>query len=257
MRNLFNYKNYRKMEKEYMNTPSASRATVPASVVHAEFDSAGDRALAEAQAVLSKLEMPLEEKASRLKKLGFSRSSTVQANNALEEQVSVNRRIIDTINYYQQKYPHYKFLFREQVEEICKKYGLIIGPVYLYKGDVPEKNLREIEEFKVSEEDTYYVNKELDKYFIHSAGMEEILAGDRIHFLCNGKDQSANKNTAVSLGICALPEDMYIHNSKKIVGTYIVDKDPIVLHFVKEGFLVVTKWGPEAEDPTLVNEKHN
>ena len=32
---------------------------------------------------------------------------------------------------------------------------------------------------------------------------------------------------------------------------------PIVLHWVKEGFLIVSKWGLEGNDPALVNEISN
>ena len=33
--------------------------------------------------------------------------------------------------------------------------------------------------------------------------------------------------------------------------------DPIVLHFMTDGYLIVSKWGIEGEDPSLVNEIMN
>ncbi|ULT44109.1 hypothetical protein KRR40_12535 [Niabella defluvii] len=51
------------------------------------------------------------------------------------------------------RYPNYKFITREEVNRLCEKYGLIFGRADKYTGDIPEKNLLEIEAFYVNNED--------------------------------------------------------------------------------------------------------
>jgi hypothetical protein len=58
--------------------------------------------------------------------------------------------------------------------------------------------------------------------------------------------------------ICAPKKDMSAEGMK-LTGSFLTKDlpDPIVLHFVKDGFLVVSKWGLEGEDASLTNENMN
>ncbi len=64
--------------------------------------------------------------------------------------------------------------------------------------------------------------------------------------------------TKVPLYICAPKADMNIEG-KIMKGVFATNPvpDPIVLHYVDDGFLILSKWGLEGQDPMLVNEAHN
>lgn len=64
--------------------------------------------------------------------------------------------------------------------------------------------------------------------------------------------------TKPELKICAPAKDFYTQGMK-VEGHKLVQdiKDPIVLQPVTGGYLIVSKWGLEAEDPALLNEKQN
>lgn len=124
--------------------------------IHDSFDSAQDRLLKEAISVLSFVKedgsFEIEDKAERLKKLGFTSSLVVKEFEKISvEREKKNHFIVKTkkeaelINYYKYTYPFLKFLTEGELDRICNKYNLIYAPVGNYKEDVPDKNLREIE----------------------------------------------------------------------------------------------------------------
>jgi len=43
----------------------------------------------------------------------------------------------------------------------------------------------------------------------------------------------------------------------RVSGINLVKDDPIVLQRVKGGYLIVTAWGPEANDSEIKNAKYN
>ena len=51
---------------------------------------------------------------------------------------------------------------------------------------------------------------------------------------------------------------MVVKAGQKIEGHKIVEApDPIVLHEIENGYIIVTAWGPEASDPDVVNPLSN
>lgn len=65
--------------------------------------------------------------------------------------------LIVAINHFSVKYPNHKFITEGSVKKICQKYGLVYGEISRYKGEVPDKNLKAIEDFKIDEYDECYV----------------------------------------------------------------------------------------------------
>lgn len=123
--------------------------------IHHAFDSAEDRLLEEAKKILSK---PIDgiiediEIANRLKTVGFTQSAIVQrverelSNREGKNVILVeNKEQAELINYYKSSYPFMKFLTVNELDRICDKYNLLHAPISNYIGDVPEKNLRDIE----------------------------------------------------------------------------------------------------------------
>jgi hypothetical protein len=102
----------------------------------------------------------LLDKGERLKSLGFTSAKDVQQAMAERQRLkhleleNENRKLLArAINHFQHKYPSYKFITEESVKRICEKYGLVYGSCDRYTGDIPEVNLKKMEEFKIKQED--------------------------------------------------------------------------------------------------------
>lgn len=124
--------------------------------IHHEVDTAATVLLQNANDIITNnnitTETTLAEKADRLKKLGFVSATPVTRLAEIEEvnkkkllTVEQQKRLADRIIYYQQTYPFFKFLTEEKLDEICNKYDLIYATANCYIKDIPEKNLRELE----------------------------------------------------------------------------------------------------------------
>lgn len=211
--------------------------------IHNKFDIAGESALREANAILDRKEDEvLIKRAETLKSLGFTATPEVLSLNEKIKTMDAAKAKARTITQYSQKYPQYKFILKEQVVEICKKYGLVCGEANLYKGTIPDKNIQEIANFSVLPEDVWYDYR--------AYGHRDVVNGKNI-----GNRESGSKKPFY---ICAPKKEMNMEG-KKEVGSFLINDvpDPIVLHWLPDGYLIVSKWGLEGQDPDLVNEKMN
>jgi hypothetical protein len=112
---------------------------VTAKQIHDEFDAASETLYLDAVRNRA-TRFDRIKKSDRLKKLGFIRSSEIiESEPAKEHELPI---------YYRETYPFLKFITSGQLENICEKYGLIYAEAKYYTGDIPEKNLREIENSK-------------------------------------------------------------------------------------------------------------
>ncbi len=236
--------------------------------IHDEFNTAGDKLLAEAKEVLSKAVDGDLDKIQKLKAAGFQQAAQVQEVEKLQKDKREAEEVAKLVQDYSFRYPNNKFITEEMVSTICKKYNLVQGNVSLYKGFVPKKNVEEIANFNLRLEDYYY-----SKRYKHSAyprwesisqkdyeqGIESsynkttdgILMYDPSHTY----DYSTHKD---SFSICAPIKDMDTTNMH--LNGYKLEKhvpDPVVLQPVKGGYLIVTAWGDEQSDPIVVNQKFN
>lgn len=265
--------------------------------IHNEFDTAQDRLLSEAKAIIANA----DKKGERLAKVGFVNTPSAK----LVPQIVKSKEQADLINYYQQHYPFQKFLTEEELERICKKYDLIFAPVANYIKDVPEKNLRDIENAKPlvrshSMTDVYELNisRGLDDFnrFLNLIGhpsplftKEEEIAISREYYgnhspeswsfggssdnmlfygakeklKCDFRIESYSKTSRDGLFIAA-PKSHFNLKGLNKSGTFGFlnitvreVKDPIVFRYCKGGIQVLTKWGKEAEDSALVNPIEN
>lgn len=133
-----------------------SNAAVIAEI-HNEFDTAEERIAQQANSLLAELKIPtetsIEEKAKRLRKLGFVSTKEVEEAQILEEKrkkqatLYVNtKEQAKLLMYYKRTYPFQKFLTEQELQRICDKYNLIYAPVHRYKEAVPSKNLKDMEQ---------------------------------------------------------------------------------------------------------------
>lgn len=227
--------------------------------IHDSYDSSVELLLNKAKSILEKAEKEDTEVSRRLLSLGFLNSKKAVSGKKMLEEKEKALELSKLISKYQQKYPFHKFITMEKVKEINQKYGLICVPAHLYTGDIPLKNLEEIENFKCDEEDsTFSAHWEIGKYstttnFVNKKDIEEAKKGIG--------SRSLKKSEEEPFYISCPPSDVKKDPNYRIVGTFAVKmekiEDPIVLKPVIGGFLIVSKWGLEAQDPSLFNEKLN
>lgn len=113
--------------------------------IHKEFDTAEDRLLKEARKILNNYNASYELKAQRLKKLGFVNSELVKLAEQKEIEYNESNENAMRISKYKREFPTLKFLTVQELNRICNEYNLIYAPIGLYLEDVPEKNLKDIE----------------------------------------------------------------------------------------------------------------
>jgi hypothetical protein len=147
-------------------TTSVQLKDYPAIVheIHKEFLTAGDSIIEEANSILSECEAKSICKGKRLAALGFNK--VPEAVNAIETEnkIITTKEVADLVRYYQINYPNNKFITEPQVKSICEKYGLLCGDISMYKGFVPERNLNQIELFKLKGADTPFATLEGSRY---------------------------------------------------------------------------------------------
>ena len=223
----------------------------------------------------------LIEKRDRLKKLGFNNTkeceeASIEINRLenLKRENKEKQELYEAIDYFSLKYPLYKFITEESVNKICNKYGLIYSTVDKYIGSVPDKNLKQMEEFKIKEEDECYQYEYIETR-PYSNNKMEIKYGEAVSLrkeFDNRRDKTdrysdymVSNFKASPLLIAAPKTDFIIERNQEVKDNQIVNKiqipDPIVLKSViykmKRYFLVVTAWGLEAGDEDVVNHMFN
>jgi hypothetical protein len=283
MKNLFNlFKNEQikdQPSKEEISVGVLEKYSTEIEQVHHEFEIAGEKLYQEALKVLDENKIENKDKIERLRKIGFVNVKEVKEIEEKENKIKVSEETAKMIEYYKIRYPLNKFITKEQVETICQKYGLIYGEIIKYKGFVPEKNLNEIESFKLKDED-----KELELEFRFGSAdnprswysLEELKKPnmfDNQGWYGNGEtkkyDESINagvpKNDhcrykeGPSLFIAAPIKDFDI-DKMEIKDYKLSNKpvpDPVVMQKVKLGFLLLSAWGEEASDPIVLNPISN
>lgn len=209
--------------------------------------------------VMSFEPIPFDEvKAKRLQKLGFNVAQGMEDESDSEP-----------IGYYGSKYPH-KFISYKALQRVMNKYGLRRGDLRDFTGFVPEKNLEEMESFKLKKKDwsidttkTFLLQHDSSMYQLDSFsfGRKEISKemAELMHKESKEKEGAFIQVEKIKLQIVAPRHEMgkSSKSAKPIV-------DPIVLCEVRHpseiencGFIIVTAWGDEASDEIIVNEKSN
>lgn len=227
--------------------------------LHSEINSVQELLLMEAKVILEKKYTDEEIKTIEdLASLGFKRNKEYIDYEDWKKAKNVTK--------YAESYPMHKFITEGAVKKICKKYGLLLADAGDYKSDIPFENQKAIVNFRVNENDlesSYYGS-------FASGGLLSAMLIPRMRWvdgniemdysspsteieLSNKKDKFSK---AKNLKIIAPPSKLKMEG-KKIKGHCLIDKDPIVLQPVKDGYLIITAWGFEAKDPEVQNPRHN
>lgn len=242
------------------------------TMVHKEFESAGEKLYQEALSIINSSRLLNEEKVQRLKKLGFSASKEVTDAEEVLNKRKLNKELVERIAYFKTNYPLNKFITEDQVKEICGKYGLIYGKISQYTGFIPENKLRDIEKFKLSKRDRPWLYKFGNTWFAWEKLIEPNMYGPHMGWYeynikyykpsidVGVPDNNYTKYGELEFVIAAPAKDFNITNRDEIKEFKIMNKpvpDPVVLAPVNGGYLIVTAWGDEASDPIIQNEINN
>ena len=220
--------------------------------IHAAFNTASESLIEEANTILGKA---TSDKGKRLAKLGFAATKEAKEHTHVEKVRVMSAQVAEHVKYYESKYPGYKFITHARAIEAAKKYDLVLGYASDFTGYVPEENVREMEalEFDVSD-------APLEQTVAFAFDGERKMANPD-HLPRAGKVKSGYvsgsyglwNNIVTAFRIVAPPKDFksYAEGRTSIKDgqiEYPAPKDPIVLCPVGGGYLVVTAWGPEAEE---------
>lgn len=231
--------------------------------IHKEFNSAGENLVKQANAIVAKGLLDDNSNARKLNDLGFTQCKEVVILKRLES----IKRDADLAESYQIKYPQYKFITKDIIDKLCKKYKLLFGVVERYKNRIPLKNINDILSFNVKDEDCNEKNNGLfwptqSMHMLNIFGYGQLESdSEKVEREKKEKEDHEKRNKKSydrKLSICASRGMMDLRGAK-IEGNEIKEivKDPIVLHPVKGGYLIVTAWGNEASDELVVNEIMN
>ncbi|MCK9416616.1 hypothetical protein M0Q97_08175 [Candidatus Dojkabacteria bacterium] len=240
--------------------------------IHSSVDSAVDRLKEISTIYLKQSEEPTEEvysdKIDKLKDLGFNNVREVREYDSKKSIYSkeIHKKsflknkanaINEDVSYYSKIYPFHKFIYYSQLIPICEKYGLVLGSVEFYNADIPKKNSEEIINFEYDK-----CNKKLSLNNIAPLfNQSNNYADDRIKklYICAPKQDFVKDLTQIGI-------EVYKGSYTKIsLKSYLEPKpkDPIVLLPVKSslvnqiGFIVISKWGLEADDIDLMVGNNN
>ena len=266
---------------------SVSNVLYPKEVleIHNEFEIAADKLLEQANNIIEEAKSKDVTKVARLEALRFKQANQVTELKPLLKLAELSKEQVELVNYYKREYPFNKFITEEQVKEICDKYNLVCGDVIRFKGFVPEKNLKEIEKFKLKNKDLCIYGFCWGSGIRSNEAIKKHITFDQYNYLVkndlfkgDGKgDLTKDDNwcesivfgfpgkyfdriTLQKLQICAPVQDMDISGLELKEGYKLEKKfipDPVVLQPVKGGYLILTAWGDEASDPIVINEINN
>ena len=246
--------NLKKAQAQFV---SSFQPKVTVKMIHDNFDSAVDELLNKTLSITEE-EIAVRD---RLGDAGFWSSLPHQKLSTDAKEFNHKKEAEKNAAYYKQHYPFHKFITRELIVQICKKYGLVFGEASSYKGDIPASNIKEIVSFSLRNEDkikricfeetvndgngntqTTWGYRTGEGWFMRvEAGTTEVYEAPRMQIAAPVKDFNTNRT----------------HLSKEDGVSLISLPDPVVFQPVKGGYLIVSKWGDEASDELLINEIEN
>lgn len=257
-----------------------AQPTITAEAIQRELVSNDDAQLAEAIRLLQ-APSPVSERARRLERFGFSCSEEAMAASKYDSERRAAEEKERVARQYAEQYPGLRFITTENMQAICKKYGLLLGEVRRYKGVVPDWALDRIESCGVQV--SYYRISVTEKQLklpgvitpaepreigIVEHGVSQMMnGGGERKFTAWTLDEKLGNELAhwpghaqrVSRLMIAAPvSDMALWFYERVeVGSLAKPEDPIVCITVEHGYIVLCAWGEEGQDPRVFNADNN
>lgn len=200
------------------------------------------------------------ERLMQLQNIGFRQAQQVKAFAEAEEKKESAERLKERIAYYEMEYPLNRFINEDSVKTICEKYGLVLTTVYSYIADIPEKNQKEIVNFRVKNRDVRYPSEVLGwmgGLMFQNIFVPRYNHWDEAEIAQKLQQEMLDSKVPLENGLIIAPKDKLDLRGKTQDGHIMKIDDPIVLQPVKEGYLIVSSWGFEASDELVVNKINN
>lgn len=199
--------------------------------IHTEIDTASERILAQANEILAEADIDRDDSLLALSRIGFKSAKGVSESLEQRGKKETARKEARLVKKYFALYPFNKFITKDELARICRKYGLVIGEPGHFSGQIPEVNRAEILGFRVWAEDN---RDKLWRSFLSIFGKKYKPNPKRIKIVAtiDQFEAGAGYRWAVDPGTQELK---------------LVDPDPVVLFDVDEGYIIVSKWGAEAD----------
>lgn len=165
------------------------------------------------------------------------------------------------VEFFNEKYPGYKFITHDDAIKLCEKYGLVLGNSTDFKAEIPRENAIQFSQFI----EKYKHPEALEIKYISEMTGREIPKATTY----SSKEEYANSRTVhsgsfyehVECKIAATYEDFNIKRPHRVQNHQIIYEDPLVLWpvvYLRElYYVIVTAWGDEAADPLVLNQIHN
>ena len=152
--------------------------------IHHEASTAEQALLKEADRILKQASnTETVGRVKELQALGFQNFK--EAVELSPEEVARVKKLQELIGLYRIQAPTCKFMTDEAVKELCEKYGLVQAPVGIYIDRIPERNQKEILDFKI------------DSQFLRNSFMETVEVAT---FQTNRNGKKQTYNFAKALG---------------------------------------------------------
>ena len=225
--------------------------------IHDTFNSEGERLLLQAKEILKANVDDKINVAKRMSALGFGNTKEAIEGLKASEQKEEALQLQNAILEYSAYYPLYRFIDQKGVDKICEKYNLVCGASGRYIGNMPTKNLEDIERFKlITIQDEH---KSFLKILIswRNEDITQEVSFTEFNMLRELGSFYRRFTENNSFYICAPSKDFNLEKAE-IKGNKVMEiPDPVVLFPVQKGYLIVTAWGLEASDPSVTNSKMN
>lgn len=188
-----------------------------------------------------------------------------------QEKTKESENITKTVEIFNKYFPFHKFILYSQVINICEKYNLYLGHASLYNGSIPKKNIEEIKNFpfniyndinfrckpKINKsqpvceyDNNVYI--ETDERIINTYICAPLINFNQKDTLTIGKELYYKNSEKRSLNIFKFKPKLHLQPKDPIILL------PVIANAMQQiGFIVITKWGLEANDKRLIVPKNN
>lgn len=229
--------------------------------------SAQDALIKEARTIVA-APTPNDEHADRLMRLGFTSSTQVSERLKQRKEATEKLARIAECEAAAMKYPGFRYVEGEVMDAVCKQYGLLIGGVDRYMGEVPEWAANAIERSGIVKTGwgSMYTWMDLDgqknTFEPDFYSYEKSEAQDFVDRLNRGSSVARRlyelvRTTDRPLLIAAPKRQMRVNPGERIEGNRIVVRDPIVMIKEGSGYVVLAAWDEEGRDPRILNPASN
>lgn len=183
--------------------------------------------------------------ARRLKAAGLMGSVQYTRHKTKVEQYEGVSNKLKCLQQLQLMYPFRKFVMESDLEQLMKKWDMLMAPMERYIGEIPEKNLSELESYPWVEDD---FKKRSTRNVMWSLGL--VMSEEQL----DNEILGLSPQHKPSYRIIAFPNQLNLQGLERKGRSYDYPKDPIIICELRHGICeIVTKWGPEANDPMLTN----